>query len=376
MREDRAQYGRLHCACTAGGPPTAASVAADTDVERVLRDTFSPILVAVTAPLVLAFLALELDADPHAFATVTNLCYVGVAVHREIVSYAEKRSAHYLLGQLGAASMLLILLGACSLAHHRNPGEDTAELYFDLLLGKLLVFHVAFVTLSTVLLRVVPRGQWRVVRTFLVSVLIVTVFLLVINFETLVDNELYWYVPASTTAAVAGTVLRFGIAKRESVALLVALAEVAALLSIAAAAGFMQCRLFGRRVIGWEKEDYDLYHGLWHYLLSFTVGVLYERAADATHLDARVGALSTWDALSLLGITTLAGTAVVLKETNADMVTARIVLMVEAAVLGLFSFARFVAYLRSGVVWEHACGRVDYGPRSCADSCKLICGDP
>lgn len=350
-------YGRVHQAVhTAGAQPRVKRE------ERTEAATLSPVLLATAVPLLISFVGLVLDYSPYAFSTLTNLCYVGAAVQREIVSYAELHGAYYKVGQLGGASLILILLGASSMAHHESPLTSVAAHHFDLLFGLVLVFHVAYVTVTTVLFSWLPYFEyqwiWRTTRTLSVGGFVAGIFAVVLSFDSLRAKQINFYLPAAITAALAGSVLRFGLAERGNVkSLLLALAEVIVLLTAATSAAFVQCSLLGKQIgMQEDPERNDLYHGLWHFLLSFLVGALYSRSADATRSNPCLCDADTVDMLGMAAVFAFSVSATVLKEAGTPVSTARWILGVEAGVIGLYCVLCLKKYVTNGAIQEQLLG--------------------
>ena len=309
----------------------------------------TPVFIGVAIALLISYIALwAFPNEPYVFATMTNLCYIAAALQREIAAYVSYHSASYLVGLLGSAPYVLVLLGSASLAYHRHSLIGSWTHSLDIFFGMLLVFHVFYVSFSVVVLRF--AGPFVAsVRTILATLLSFMIFILMFCFDDIYNEMLTFYLVFGPGAAVFGIVLRLFLTNDPDgdgaafVPVWIAVAEMATLILMIIAAIFAQCELFGvKYTVVSNPEAYDFYHGQWHFLLAMSMAVLYSRAADAARRvrnktsNLYVKELSTLDWVGLgLGFT-YALLVIVLKEGKVELSTAKVVLSVVASLYGAY----------------------------------------
>lgn len=306
--------------------------------------SLSPALASTSAALLVAYLALALSPSTYVFATVSNLCYLSAGFYREATSLANGNSAMLLVGQLGGASLVLVLMGASSFAFHREYVISSPAHTMDILCGWMLVAHVLYVCLSVAMLGLLQLllpdtldvSGMRALRTVLSLTMITAYVLLMTCYDDIYSNQQLLYFVLGPAAAVFGGACRFILVYHEGVlqrrALWVAVAEVVVLLTATFAAIITQGELFGRRVSGRTlPREYDFFHGQWHFLLSAVTSLLYSRAADAARVvqgthDVCVCSLPRldWAGLGLLFV--YSTTAIGLKEAAVDIDTSIVTL--------------------------------------------------
>lgn len=357
------EKGRVHIACHSAGSstngraflparknallvqkPSSAQAPVSTEPYKL-----TPVFIGVAVALLVSYIALWAFPDePYVFATMTNLCYIAAALQREVAAFASYHSVSYLVGLLGSAPYVLVLLGSASLAYHRQSliGSWTHQL--DIFFGMLLVFHVFYVSFSVVILRFAGRFVAGV-RTILAMVFTLMVFVLMFWFDDIYKEMLLFYLVFGPGAAVFGIVLRFFLTNNPDgdnagyVPVRIAIAEMVTLLLMVFAAIFAQCELIGvKYTVGSNPVAYDFYHGQWHFLLAISMSALYSRAADAARRVRNkkskiwIKELSTLDWVGLGIGFVYALLVIVLKESQVELSVAKVVLSVVACLYGAY----------------------------------------
>ena len=322
--------------------------------------SISPTVAIVTPCLVVAYLALAIAPSPYVFATMTNLCYLAAGLGRETVSATERHSASLLVGQMAGGALILVLMGASSLAFHRESAMNAPAHTLDIACGWILVSHVFYVTFSVALLagakaaspRLTSEG-WRdrrdrrAVRNvrFVLSVLfLVFVTVLMALYDDVYRSQTTFYLAVGPAAAVFGAICRgilvYEEGKLQWPAVRLAAFELVVALAAVFAAIVCQGELLGRPLSrATTPEEYDFYHGQWHFLLALAVALLYSRAADSARIvlgthRVCVCALPTLDWVAEFLILLYAVLCLGFKEGQVELGVAQGVL---GAVAGLFA---------------------------------------
>jgi len=321
--------------------------------------SLAPSLTLVFAAVVVAHvvhLAASRDS-PVVFATVSNGAYLAAG----------------LLCPRDDGALALLLAGAASLAYHSetSPHDETHTL--DIVLGWVLVVHLAFATSFAVarafakLWNIHDQSSWRLVGRIAAYAVLATAFVLMFSLYDAIkhsgavggNGQLVLYFVAAAVATLAfvvgrGFFLTRGcaqVAAPKGAFVLHPYVEVAvealALMAAIAGAVVAQGALLGRELLrGRDTEEYDLFHGYWHALIAALAAVVYQRVDDLTRYaraaDEAVGVCrSRLPALLLLGVLLVyALLVVVLKEAPAGAVASEATLGVMSLVAcGASAFA-------------------------------------
>jgi len=346
------------------GPPKLRRREGQAKLKEVDGVSISPTVAVVTLFLASSYIALLAAPSPFVFASVTNLCYLAAGFWREAVSSVYRHSATLLVGQMAGGSLILVFMGASSLAYHRESVLNSPAHTLDILFGWLLVSHVFYVSFSVVVLEVVRYAsrtrdsqitpEMRVVRSVLSVLFLVFITLLMTFYDNFYANQQLFYFTTGPLAAVFGGICRFILVYEEgSVAWPAvgwAVVEMVVALTAVLAAILSQGELLGRTLDrATMPEEYDFYHGQWHFLLALVVALLYSRAADAarvvqgTHLVC-VCELPLLDLVAEGLLFVYALLCVVFKEGQVDLGIAKSVL---GSISGLF----VVHGLVTPIVW-------------------------
>jgi hypothetical protein len=332
----------------------------------------TPVFLGVSVALLVSYIGMWARPDEkYVFATLTNLCYIAAGLQREVAAYVSFHSASRLVGLLGSAPYVFVLLGSASLAYHRHSLVGSWTHSLDIFFGMVLVFHVFYTSFSVVVLAFFGSCEkfQQVARTGLAFVFAFMIFGLMFWFDDIYREMLLFYLIFGPAAAVCGCILRFFLVQdpdtndRWRPRVYIALAEMTTLLLMVFAAIFAQCELIGKKyTINSNPKAYDLYHGNWHFLLSISMATLYSRAADAAlrirddNKDITVRSLPTLDWIGLALGFVYALLVLILKETEVDIDTARTTLSVAASLYGVYGVYAFYVLCTEGTVTATLCG--------------------
>ena len=297
----------------------------------ILFYSVSPALAVVFVAFAVASLASVFTA-PYGFATLSNLCLILSALWREFAAI-RGRSTSAVAGELTSGTFPLLLLGVASLSFHRSHELASPAHTLDVFAGWVLVSHLGFCAVKLAAIAVPQLLGWPpFYRTLLGSLLSVgfagAVAALAVLFDEVYAHQLLFYLIVGSNAVLFGALCRALLAGGEEGAG-VALFELFVALAVVTAAIFAQGELIGRTLTAaTAPELYDLFHGLWHVLLSAVATLVYARVADLGRLletpTARcVCALPVLDWLGEALLLLLAVVVLVTKEAAADVVVAR-----------------------------------------------------
>ena len=309
--------------------------------------------------------------SPYVFATVSNGAFLAAG----------------LLCPLDDGALLVMLLGAASLAFHAQYKFGDYAHTLDIALGWVLVVHLAFAPLLAgwrVLVAAVgercPSDLWwlRLLGRAAIYAVLGTAFVLMFVLYDSVYNghvfggngQLLLYLICGPVAALALVVERIFILTRPPPPVeragplhpyAEAALETAVVLLVLAAAVTAQGDLLGRSLTAAaQPAEYDLFHGQWHILLATVAAAAYQRVHDVNRLaDAeleRCVCHSDVSEVALLGgLGGYATLVIVLKEVRADAGVSEVALFAAAIVvlfLGGVAWRRDVAARRGrlGVV--------------------------
>ncbi len=334
------------------------------NVQNVEGYSVSPTVAVITPFLVVAYLALAIAPSPYVFATMTNLCYLAAGFWREAVSATERHTASLLVGQMAGGALVLVFMGASSLAFHRASTMNSPAHTLDIAFGWILVSHVFYVSFAVALLAgakaATPRLDRRdheAVRNvrFVLSVLfLVFVTVLMTLYDDFYRNQTTLYLVVGPAAAVFGAICRGILVYEEGKlhwpAVRLAIVELVVALTAVFAAIVCQGELLGRTLNrATTPEEYDFYHGQWHFLLALVVGLLYSRAADSARIvqgthRVCVCSLPTLDWVAELLILLYAVLCLAFKEGGVDLHIAKGVLGVVAGLFAVHGVATLHAH--------------------------------
>tara|TARA_X000001036_G_scaffold189790_1_gene178932 strand:+ start:574 stop:1647 length:1074 start_codon:yes stop_codon:yes gene_type:complete len=332
-------------------------------VQNVEGYSVSPTVAVITPFLVVAHVALAIAPSPYVFATMTNLCYLAAGFWREAVSATERHTASLLVGQMAGGALVLVFMGASSLAFHRTSTMNSPAHTLDIVFGWVLVSHVFYVSFSVALLAGAKAATSRIDRRdreavrnvrFILSVLfLVFVTVLMTLYDDFYRHQTTFYLVVGPAAAVFGAICRGILVYEEGKlhwpAVRLAIVELVVALTAVFAAIVCQGELLGRTLSrATTPEEYDFYHGHWHFLLALVVALLYSRAADSARIvqgthRVCVCSLPTLDWAAELLLLLYAVLCLAFKEGDVDLGVAKGVL---GAVAGLFA-AHSVATLHA-----------------------------
>lgn len=229
----------------------------------------SPSLATVNVALVAAFVGLAARPEtPYIFATMSNLAYTFAAFYSELASANRGR----LLGSLSESTLFLVIIGASSFGFHTRLRLGTPLHTLDIWGGWLLVAHAAYITISVLVIALTrvclptrhEETGTRVVRLGLSLSFMTGLTLITVYYDTIYANQMQFYFTIGGFAATAGLLARFVVTFKENGACsfraaMIALFEIAILLTALASAVYSQGELIGRRLPN-QKEEYDLFH--------------------------------------------------------------------------------------------------------------------
>ena len=317
--------------------------------------------------LVVAFVIRLAAPSAYAFASASNLCYAmaGLACTPAMQTPARRKA-----GATPRGALPLLILGAGSAAHHIHPRGGEAAHHIDIVFGWWLVVHLAHSSVAVGVRFLVARcggragGRLdRITDAAMYVLLCVITVLLFSHYETLYDDQITIYLVFGITCAVLTGLARLLLAHSEDegftlVSLGVALVEVGVIAVALVAAVFVQGELLGRDLVastGMANEQYNLYHGSWHFLIAAVAALVYVRLADVEALidsiECGVPAkpVTQWngaDALALSVLGAYAGMVWWLKEGDAR-VNLALVLVGAYLLWVLLLIALLVTFVRS-----------------------------
>lgn len=286
-----------------------------------MRRSVTKSVFPITACLCGAYVVSWIVNSKNGFSTVSNLCYIAASLRREHAVSVHRRSAGTLLGTFNSSPIVFLLLGSTSFAYHEDPVLNSDLHFADIFFGQFLVLHLAHTMFSLVLLLNLPQRAVPVARTVLAALFATATFFLVFLHSTVCDYQLSFYATCSFVAVMSTCMLRVHVMQLIALTAL----EVFVLIAATIAAVVCQSELLGKEFeLG--SEEFDLFHGQWHYLLSVVVCVCYGIAADA--VEGEVGddeqsleeePSKVLDVGSLLFVVVYALFAAVLKESEVDI---------------------------------------------------------
>ncbi len=245
--------------------------------------------------LAVAFVIRLIAPSAYAFASASNLCYAmaGLACTPAMQTPARRKA-----GATPRGALPLLILGAGSAAHHVRPRGGLAAHHIDIVFGWWLVVHLAHSSVAVGARYLVARCGGRAGGTLdrvtdaaMYVLLCVITVLLFAHYDTLYDDQITIYLVFGITCAVLTGLARLLLAHGEdggftATSLGVALLEVGVMALALVAAVFVQGELLGRDLAseGMANEQYNLYHGSWHFLIAAVAVLVYVRLADVEAL--------------------------------------------------------------------------------------------
>lgn len=264
-----------------------------------------------TWALLLAFAVAAVSDHPTAFSTLSNGSFMAVAFavrHDDDACAGVPCGAPACTRLSSAASLLLSLMGAASWAFHADPLVATPTHALDIALGWSLLFYTCCLSLHTALQVGCRRSSRRLqARSLLLALFTAANTGAWTWYEEFKNEQLRAYlILAGVTAACAvGAHLAAARARGVHAHVAHAAGEIVAVFGTVLVATYMQCELVGGAC---STTEYELYHGLWHYFLATSVGLLYARSFTTLQFlqtgvppSTRGDALSEWTLLACAG---------------------------------------------------------------------------
>ena len=286
------------------------------------------------------FLKFTSGDSPHVFASVTNTCFLVSAFYIHLRATRDldgdeksKRTGYspikdsYLISNLSScACIFLILLGASSLAFHSESVLFQPVHAFDILFGWTLVLALAFASVSVSFYAWAGRRLTRQLHSAVFVGFLASIVAVIVNYQSIYTNQLSFYIPCASVSVFACVVARvILVGKRPTLStVLYASGEIVILILVAAAAVVCQGELVGKQLShtsndASEARDYDLFHGIWHYLLSNVASIIFVRCLSVARmieldLEICVCKPSLLDIFGIISLFFLSVTCLVLKE--------------------------------------------------------------
>lgn len=320
----------------------------------------SPAIATTTSAVVAAWIAALVSDSKYIFATWSNFCFVFAGLYAEFRAF-RKRGSVELIGGLATPTVPFLLLGASSLAFHRDSEVSSNAHTLDIFLGWVLVGHVALVTSTVALVSFAPERAVQFLRRYAMSIGTTVLIVCLASFYDIVyENQRLFYLVAGavamTTSALCRLLLVYDNYQLKRTPVVMAILELVAGAWIVVAAIFSQGELLGRRVsLASDEARYDLYHSNWHYLLALVASCGYTRADDAARrvvgwLDESTDlpCLCAWPRLDAVGagvVVIHAVLVVALKELEVDITLVRGLLTASTLLMATHAGFFFVAYL-------------------------------
>lgn len=289
--------------------------------------------------LAAAFLVRLVAPSAYAFATVSNLTYgmAGLACTPALQTPGRRNA-----GATPRGALPLLILGAASAAHHARPRSGLAAHHLDITFGWFLVAHLAHSSIAVAarFLVALCGGRAggtldRVTDASMYALLAAGAVFLFSHYDTLYDDQITLYLSLGITCAVITGLARLLLAHDEDdnftlASLGMAFMETTVIAVALVAAVFVQGELLGRDIAsdGMANENYNLYHGSWHFLIAAVAVIVYVRLADVEALIDAIARgvpaepVTQWngvDVLALSMLSTYASAVWALKETNAHV---------------------------------------------------------
>ena len=291
----------------------------------------SPTLAIAFASFALAF-ATSFAARPYGFATLSNACFITSALWREAAA-ARGRSTSGVAGELSGGSFPLLLIGASSLAFHRQPELQSQEHTLDIFSGWLLVLHLCFCSASVAVLSMPMLLGWQTPsyagwRWLFSASFVGAVMALAALMETIYDNQLQFYF---SVVLWQRCLARFADGSWQMARVVSAL-RCSSCWSHRRQSQVPSCpRRVGRSefTLDTTPEVYDLFHGCWHVLLGTVAAVVYARRRRIAPRGRGLCALRMWHSPDWIGeiiLLLLAVSALVLKEAEVDLIVAQAII--------------------------------------------------
>jgi len=312
----------------------------------------SPCIAFNTCALAVSlFLKFAVPGSPYIFATASNLNFLVSAFYIQYKTTApldtkadgvEMISDSYLIANLSTcACVFLILIGASSLAFHSESVLFTPLHSFDILFGWLLILTIAFTSISTSFYAWAGRKLTRQLHSVTFVGFMVCICALILSYDVIYSHQLEFYIPLASLAILASVVSRMIlVGKRPSATTIgYAVGEILILITVAVSAVFCQGELLGRRVARENDADaYDVFHGIWHYLLASVCCIVFVRSLSvARMIEANYPVCickpSRLDILGEISLFVFSISSLVLKEINVDKTLYLTVIVVIACAL-------------------------------------------
>jgi len=303
-----------------------------------------------TLALVFSFFVKVAIPGPFAFATASNLGYISSAIYIHYRATGGESDSYLVTNTSTSASIFFILIGASSFGFHSEHVLFQPLHSFDILFGWLLILTVAFVSVSISFYAWAGKRLTRQLHPTLFVGFLIAICALVIQYSNVYNYQFEYYIVASPIAVFFAVVSRIILVGKKPSPEVVAYAvgEMFILISVAFAAVLCQGEMLGRTLSReLDGESYDLFHGVWHLLLSCVCSIIILRDVSVARMIENdfvvcVCKPSIIDIAGEISLFFFAATAVVLKQLGPSSATSLIVLVVAS--LGLCVHALFTGF--------------------------------
>jgi hypothetical protein len=303
-------------------------------------NVFSPAVAYITCALVIAYVAAWGFPSKHVFSTTSNLCFLAAGLYRKIISCTDNSIPVIFGGVFDGSSLAFTLAGASSFFYHYDPEIGSHSHTLDILFAWVLPMHALFVCLTIVVCQVLPHHNVFLV-CFNGCFFLIVVFGLVVLYDEIYSRQ---YLLIKVIFAVIGVVCLWltvnNIDRSNRGALEHATLQYIVAVTIFVSALFAQSNMLGKN----SNEDYDWYHGHWHYLIATLVSMVYSYAAAivTNHAYRR---LSWLDFFSFVLLFLYSIVVIVSKEIIQNIVVSRLCLTYLVCLLVLHAVFTLITYL-------------------------------
>lgn len=264
----------------------------------------SPCIAVVTATFFVS-LVLEVSVvnSAHVFATTSNACFLAAALYVHLYGSFQtqtdksadqkyEQESYYMTSNLETvASLSLAVLGAASFGFHAQSVLFQPLHSFDIFFSWNLALALFYVSSSACVFAILGsksarKWQWVVYTCYLACVCV-----LIVWYDTFYQSQVW------LMSILAGLSIIFGVSARLMLTekpfrcgwpVALAIVEWVALIVVGIGTVFANCSLVGK-TIGRDTDlaSYDLYHGMWHVLLSYLVSIIFLRSLSVARMIER-----------------------------------------------------------------------------------------
>ena len=282
-------------------------------------------------------------------AVYTNLAFVIAGMFREfIASYSPKSvmTAQTIMGPSGQSFIMFLFLGAASFGFHAKQ-QDHWEHILDVCFGWFFVLHVAYVITTVLVLSKIPTWARTSTRAVFALLYMCAIFYMMSHANEIHNHQKIIMISLAVTAAVSALLMRTLMRCRSTRFDVLLIFETVVVMLAAFTAVVAQCELMPKTVHydsfdtdPLNAQNYDLYHGNWHFLLALVASLLYTRAEQFAQsvLSKKPVDICSLSPMAVIGKVILVIYCVlllVMKETKTDVNIARFLLaLASSAFLG------------------------------------------